>query len=97
MGGSIKLGFMMVKLAREHGWRYVAQTSGAGVKKIGGLEKLDDDPAKSLGDDFAGLMRRRILMLKNWDGFAMRFRGGMGLLLMGSNTSTGAAFGCFLL
>jgi hypothetical protein len=42
-------------------------------------------------------MRRKILMLKNWDGFAMRFRNGMRLLLMGSNTSTGAAFGCFLL
>jgi hypothetical protein len=55
VGGSIALGCMMVKLARERGWRYVAQTSDAGVKKVGGLEKMDDDPAKSLGGDFAGI------------------------------------------
>jgi hypothetical protein len=55
VGGSITLGCMMVKLARERDWRYVAQTSDTGVKKIGGLEKQDDDPAKSLGDDFAGI------------------------------------------
>jgi hypothetical protein len=55
VGGSITLGCMMVKLARERDWRYVAQTSDSGVKKIGGLEKRDDDPARSLGDDFAGI------------------------------------------
>lgn len=55
VGGSITLGCMMVTLARERDWRYLAQTSNAGVKKIGGLEKLDDDPAKILGDDFAGI------------------------------------------
>jgi hypothetical protein len=55
VGGSITLGCMMVKLARERDWRYVAQTSESGVKKIGGLKKRDDDPARSLGDDFAGI------------------------------------------
>jgi hypothetical protein len=55
VGGSITLGCMMVKLARERDWRYVAQTSDVGEKKIGGLEKMDDDPAKRLGDDFAGI------------------------------------------
>jgi hypothetical protein len=55
VGGSITLRCMMVKLARERDWRYVARTSGVGVKEIGGLEKIDDDPAKSLGDDFAGI------------------------------------------
>ena len=55
VGGSITRGCMMVKLARERDLRYVAQTSDSGVKKIGGLEKRDDDPAKSLGDDFAGI------------------------------------------
>jgi hypothetical protein len=55
VGGSITLGCMMVKLARERDWRYVVQTSGAGAKKIGGLEKRDDDPVKSLGNDFAGI------------------------------------------
>jgi hypothetical protein len=55
VGGSITLGCMMVKLARERDWRYLAQTSDMGVKRIGGLEKLYDDPAKSLGDDFAGV------------------------------------------
>jgi hypothetical protein len=53
VGGSITLGCTMVKLAWERDWRYVAQTSDSGVEKIGGLEKRDDDPAKSLGDDFA--------------------------------------------
>jgi hypothetical protein len=55
VGGSITIGCMVMKLARERDWRYVAQTSDAGVKKIGGLEKLDDDPAKSLGDAFVGI------------------------------------------
>lgn len=55
VGGSITLGCMMVKLARERDWRFVAQTSDSGVKNIGGLEKLDGDPAKILGDDFAGI------------------------------------------
>jgi hypothetical protein len=59
VGGSITLGCMMVKLARERDWRYVAQTSDSGVKKIGGLEQLDDDPAKSLGDDFAGIEAKK--------------------------------------
>ena len=46
---------MIMKLARERDWRYVAQTLAAEAKKIGGLEKLDDDPVKTLGDDFAGI------------------------------------------
>ena len=55
VGGSIALGCMIMKLARERDWRYVAQTSATGANKIGGLEKLDDDPEKNLGDDFAGI------------------------------------------
>jgi hypothetical protein len=55
VGGSITLGCMMMKLARERDWRYVTQTSNSGLKKVGGLEKLNDDPAKSLGDDFLGI------------------------------------------
>lgn len=55
VGGSVYIGCKILELARIRDWRYVAQTSDAGVKKIGGLEKLDDDPAKILGDDFAGI------------------------------------------
>jgi hypothetical protein len=55
VGGSVYIGCKILELARERDWPYVAQTAGAGVKKIGGLEKRDDDPAKSLGDDFAGI------------------------------------------
>ena len=63
MGGSITLGCMMVKLARERDWRFVAQTSDAGVKKIGGLEKLDGDAAKSLGVNFAGIDAKNLELL----------------------------------
>lgn len=53
----------MVKLARERDWRFVAQTSDAGVKKIGGLEKLDGDAAKSLGVNFAGIDAKNLELL----------------------------------
>ena len=63
VGGSITLGCMMVKLARERDLRYLAQTSDAGVKKIGGLEKLDGDAAKSLGVNFAGIDAKNLELL----------------------------------
>jgi hypothetical protein len=55
VGSSFFIACTVLSLARKRGFRFVAQLEDPGTMKIGFLDKLDDDPARMLGREFAGL------------------------------------------
>ena len=55
ISSSMFTGCTIVALARERGWHYVAQTKKMTLMRIGSLEKLSDDPATVLGEEFIGV------------------------------------------
>ena len=59
VGGSMFIACSVLALARERGFRYVAQLESADALKIGFLDSLEDDPVKVIGSEFAGLAATR--------------------------------------
>lgn len=49
----------VLSLARERGFRYVAQLESSGVMKVGFLDKPEDDPAKVVGAEFNAVASSR--------------------------------------
>ena len=59
VGSSFFIACSVLNLARERGFRYVAQLETSGMLKIGFLDRLDDDPVKVVGVEFTGLPAER--------------------------------------
>lgn len=55
VGSSLFIACSVLKLARERGFRYVAQKDEGGRIQLGFLDRIEDDPAKALGPAFANL------------------------------------------
>ena len=59
VGSSFFIACSVLNLARERGFRYVAQLETSATLKIGFLTTLGDDPVKVVGAEFAGLQPER--------------------------------------
>jgi hypothetical protein len=55
VGSSLFIACSVLKLARERGFRYVAQKDEGGRIQLGFLDRIEDDAAKALGPAFANL------------------------------------------
>lgn len=55
VGSSLFIACSVLRLARERGFRYVAQKDEGGRIQLGFLDRIEDDAAKTLGPAFANL------------------------------------------